>query len=128
MSDDKLTIDFDAIQESLYQLRKEVDPCAASKDDAKWIVGDQTSTKWGTEPAAGSFSGRYRNFLSDLLKQIDQWQSDLTMLMKRVNQAQEQLQGASAAEATQINQMLVDEWLQASNPGQPMQASTQLPQ
>jgi len=118
VSDQKLMINFDAVFEALQKLKKDVDPCEASIQDAQWMAGDQTSAKWGTEAAAGSFSTRYRDFLTRLSKQIDQWQSDLTTFMKRVNQAQEQLDGASAAEAAVINQMLVDEWLQESGPGQ----------
>lgn len=126
VSDQKLVISYEGVQESLYQLRKYLEPCVESMHDAKWMEGDQTSAKWGTEPAAGNFSNRYRNFLARLLEQIDRWQEDLTMLMKRVNQAQEQLDGASAAEAATINQLLVDEWLQGSSPDQLTQVSAQL--
>jgi len=115
MSHDDLSIDDEGVQEALSSVRKYVYSCGESSHDAQWMTEDQTSAKWGTEKGPAVFSGRYYEFLTRLRQQIDLWQADLTTVMKRVDQAQERLRDASEAEASAINQVLVDEWVHSAN-------------
>jgi len=127
MSDQDLVVDYDMVDEALYYLKKCFSPCEDSSHEVQRMTGDQVRAKWGAEPAAVTFGNRYHDFLVELRKQIDYWQDDLVMLMKRVDQAQERLRDASESEAAMVDQMLADEWFQGSGSGQPAGISAQLP-